>query len=440
MLKKSLSAVLLACILCLLSGTDCRGLNQEKSLPEQARGLIGGAADACLRACGGLPEQARGLIEEWKGLLSGTGCQGMNQEKGLLEQAQELIEERKYPQAIGLLSGIADDEAAARLLEQLYYVISGDYIENLDVGVAAIDREGHVRIAAHSVYFKNLHRDQEATLEMAGKWENIRRLHGGCGLDALDKDGGFHTVRGDQGYDDFTERNRQIAELEPLKLLFSRIYDFAVLRMDGTVYAYDKYSGYTGKDYVKQQMAQWTDVRDMVSGPDIVMVLLGDGTVDFVSAGFFGRQHLDTLEWTDIVAIDGLGVTGCIAGLTSEGTVVVSNHGVDENGAVYTDAFEWSDIIAISKGFESLLGLKRDGTVVAAGNLRPGQEDIAEWTDIVAISAGQDIHVGLKSDGTIVMAGDFGGRLELPDLTGMKDLYVPEVSLDKIDEPVPAMP
>lgn len=87
MLKKRLSAVLLACILCLLSGTDCRGMNQEKSLPEQAQGLIGGAADACLRACGGLPEQIRGLMEEWKGLLGGTGCQGMNQEKGLLEQA-----------------------------------------------------------------------------------------------------------------------------------------------------------------------------------------------------------------------------------------------------------------------------------------------------------------------------------------------------------------
>ena len=74
--------------------------------------------------------------------------------------AQALIEESKYPQAIGLLSGIANNEDAAKLLDQLYYVISGDYLENLDVGVAAIDREGHVRMMAHPVYFENvLHAD-----------------------------------------------------------------------------------------------------------------------------------------------------------------------------------------------------------------------------------------------------------------------------------------
>lgn len=364
-------------------------------------------------------------------LLSGTGCGNVKQEKELLAQAQALIEERKYPQAIGLLSEIADNEDAAKLLGQLYYVISGDYIENLEIGAAAIDREGHVRLVAHPDYFEE---GREKTLKTVGEWENIRRLSDGMvGLDALDKDGGFYTVRGASGYDDFTERNRRIAELEPLQMLCSDIYDFTALRMDGTICAYAENSNYLEPDPVKQHMARWTDIKDIVSGGDMVAVLLGDGTVDFVCAGYT-TSYDDMLEWTDIVAIDGLGAAGCIAGLKSDGTVVVSNHGVDQNGAIYTDAFEWSDIIAISKGFESLLGLKRDGTVVAAGNLRSGQENIAEWTDIVAISAGQDIHVGLKRDGSIVIAGDFGGRLELPDMTSMKDLYVPDVSVDNIDE------
>ena len=43
----------------------------------------------------------------------------------------------------------------------------------------------------------------------------------------------------------------------------------------------------------------------------------------------------------------------------------------------------------------------------------------------------------LKSDGTIVIAGDFEGgfegKPELPDMTNMKDLYVPEVSEDNFD-------
>lgn len=363
----------------------------------------------------------------------------MQREKKLMEQAQALIEERKYPQTIGLLSEIADNEDASKLLEQLYYVISGDYIENLQVGVAAIDREGHVRFMAHPVYFENLYIGQEETLKTVGEWENIRRLSGEWGLDALDKDGGFYTVRGDSGYDDYTERNRQIAELGPLQMLCSYHYDFTALRMDGMICAYAKFSNYLELDSVKQHMAQWTDIKDIVSGPDMVAVLLGDGTVDFVGT-YDTSLYNDMREWKDIVAIDGLGAAGCIAGLTSDGTVVVSNHGVDQNGAIYRDAFEWSDIIAISKGFESLLGLKRDGTVVAAGNLRSGQEDIAEWTDIVAISAGQDIHVGLKRDGSIVIAGDFGDILELLDMTSMKDLYVPNVSVDHIDEPVVGQP
>lgn len=373
-------------------------------------------------------------------LLSGTGCWNVKQEKKLLAQALALIEERKYPQAIGLLSEIADNEDAAKLLDQLYYVISGDYIENLGVGAAAIDREGHVRFMAHPVYFQNLYTGREETLKTVGEWENIRRLSDGeVGLDALDKDGGFYTVRGASGYDDFTERNRRITELEPLQMLCSYIYDFTALRMDGTICAYAEFSDYLESDSVKQHMARWTDIKDIISGPDMVAVLLGDGTVDFVYADYT-TSYDDMLEWRDIVAIDGLGAAGCIAGLKSDGTVVVSNHGVDQNGAIYRDAFEWSDIIAISKGFESLLGLKRDGTVVAAGNLRSGQENIAEWTDIVAISAGQDIHVGLKRDGTIVIAGDFGGILELPDMTSMKDLYVPDVSVDNIDETVAAQP
>ena len=113
-------------------------------------------------------------------ILSETGLLNMNQEKALLTQSQALIEERKYPQAIGLLFGIADNEDAAKLLDQLYYVISGVYIENLDVGVAEIDREGHVRLMAHPVYFENLYAGQEETLKKVGEYpKTIRRVGGG---------------------------------------------------------------------------------------------------------------------------------------------------------------------------------------------------------------------------------------------------------------------
>ena len=266
------------------------------------------------------------------------------------------------------------------------------------------------------------------------EWTDIRILSGRqWGLDALDKNGGFHTVRGDVVSDDYSERNRQIAELEPLKLIFSCNYDYTAQTVDGTIYAYSRFSDYLQEEAVKQHMALWTDVRDIVSGPNMTAVLYGNGTVDFVCENHTCESEYDDMrEWTDIVAIDGLGVTGCIAGLRADGTVLVSNHGMG-NRANFYEAKEWTDVIAVSMGFDSLLGLKRDGTVVAAGNLSVGQRDVLEWTDIVAVAAGQNVHVGLSADGSIVTAGELPSGLRFPDTEEMKELYIPVVFTDAVE-------
>ena len=49
--------------------------------------------------------------------------------------------------------------------------------------------------------------------------------------------------------------------------------------------------------------------------------------------------------------------------------------------------------------------IKTDGTVIARGNDEYGQCRIGDWTDIVSIRAGYYNVVGLKSDGTVVAAG-----------------------------------
>ena len=70
---------------------------------------------------------------------------------------------------------------------------------------------------------------------------------------------------------------------------------------------------------------------------------------------------------------------------------------------------KFKDVIAISTGYDHTVGLKSDGTVVAAGS---GEEcDVSEWTDIVAVSAGWNHTVGLKSDGTVVAVGSGEGCL-----------------------------
>lgn len=69
------------------------------------------------------------------------------------------------------------------------------------------------------------------------------------------------------------------------------------------------------------------------------------------------------------------------------------------------------------------MGLRADGTVVAAGWNSYGQCDVEGWRDIVAIAAGCAHTVGLRSDGTVMAAGcnDFGQC----DVIGWSNILVP---------------
>ena len=91
-------------------------------------------------------------------------------------------------------------------------------------------------------------------------------------------------------------------------------------------------------------------------------------------------------------------------GLRTDGTVVAagkSRYGDYEQCNVSS----WTNIIAVAAGGYHTVGLKADGTVVVAGTNSDVERDVSEWTNIVAIAAGPSHTVGLKADGTVVAAG-----------------------------------
>ena len=104
-------------------------------------------------------------------------------------------------------------------------------------------------------------------------------------------------------------------------------------------------------------------------------------------------------------------------GLKSDGTVIAAGHRYNWDGQCNVES--WNDITAISAGGNHSVGLKKDGTVVAVGNNDYGQCNVSGWRDIVAISAGWSSTIGLKSDGTVVVAGSVcageKGKDELSD-------------------------
>ena len=88
-------------------------------------------------------------------------------------------------------------------------------------------------------------------------------------------------------------------------------------------------------------------------------------------------------------------------GLRADGTVVAA--GSNKNGEC--DVSDWRDIIAVSTGNGCIFGLKANGTVIAIGNNLDEQCEVSNWTNIVAVSAGQWHTVGLRADGTVVAVG-----------------------------------
>ena len=88
-------------------------------------------------------------------------------------------------------------------------------------------------------------------------------------------------------------------------------------------------------------------------------------------------------------------------GLRSDGTVVAA--GSNSYGQCNVD--EWSNIARIAAGAHHTVGLKKNGTVVAAGSNSYGQCNVNGWNNIAEIATGAYHTVGLKKDGTVVATG-----------------------------------
>ena len=103
-------------------------------------------------------------------------------------------------------------------------------------------------------------------------------------------------------------------------------------------------------------------------------------------------------------------------GLKADGTVVAA--GSHSSGQY--DVSGWRDIVAVAAGFFHTVGLKADGTVAAAGWNDDGQCDVSGWRDIVAVAAGNNHTVGMRADGTVVTVG--ANEEGQCDVSGWRDI------------------
>lgn len=112
----------------------------------------------------------------------------------------------------------------------------------------------------------------------------------------------------------------------------------------------------------------------------------------------------DTLsEWKDIVDIEIIdGVSSNfpnIIAVRKDGTIATAIYNDKKYDWVSSDKYsKWNDIASISVGNNTVVGLKKDGTVITDNE----NMDVSDWKDIVAVSAEGKYVAGSKKDGTLV--------------------------------------
>ena len=156
----------------------------------------------------------------------------------------------------------------------------------------------------------------------------------------------------------------------------------------------------------------WENIVSVYADTSTAFGIAKDGTV--CSSGM-------DLGESDLAVIEGatsLDVKGYLIAVKEDGTIALPNYAMDKSLGWIDEALKWDGILkATSYGYEEsahIVGLKNDGTVVAAGNNEYGQCNVSDWENIIAIDVGRDFTVGLRDDGTVAIAGKLTA-LELED-------------------------
>lgn len=221
------------------------------------------------------------------------------------------------------------------------------------------------------------------------------------------------------------------------------IYDGIILDLGNDFVSISEHYGLLTDGTVKRlglvnDLKEYTDEdgwHDLIAITDIA-ALRSDGTVVNASGQMLG--------WHDITAIasgvhDGYLPTPLIVGLDCEGHVFVTNKKHLDGWDVTDDGqiLDLENITAIAAGESHIACLREDGTVVAIGDNTYGQCEVDQRTDIVDICANRVRTLGLRSDGTLVAAGPDLSKIEddeekrtlhrwNPDVSAWKNIRLPD--------------
>ena len=181
-------------------------------------------------------------------------------------------------------------------------------------------------------------------------------------------------------------------------------YHTVGLKANGTVLV----SGTARYCYNQAYVLDWNNIVAITTtfNSYTLLGLKYDGTVIDTPRVHSKAESLDENDWNSLVDISA-GIADVVVGLKIDGTTIIKTNAYTRENY---DVSKWTDIVSVSCGYNHILGLKSDGTLVAFGNNLSGACAIESWENIIEISAGRGYSIGLKSDGTVVAVGnnDYG--------------------------------
>ncbi len=199
------------------------------------------------------------------------------------------------------------------------------------------------------------------------------------------------------GYKDSTQKLRLITS--SITTIAANNNLIAVSQKDGTV---NIPLNKVITDKILDQVITWKDVASikcLLSGEYIA--LKKDGTLLYA-----GERYFNLSSAKDIVKF--YCSNSRIICLNKSGEIEIFPEKSEK-----TDLnLDWKGLSDIIGSNEQILGLKKDGTVLyydKISNNSWGEKDVSSWSDVKAIATGVNFNVGLKSDGTVVAAGRYEG-------------------------------
>jgi len=189
----------------------------------------------------------------------------------------------------------------------------------------------------------------------------------------------------------------------------------------GAAAVFGSIAGY--QDAEERSDALWASVvnYETVVIDDGFLGIRADGTVvsHYGDAPFPGTE-----AWTDIVQLAREGNYEHVAGLRSDGTVVVCCMDHRYCRGEDCDTSGWTDIVEIAMDSFAIYGLRRDGTIVHTEMNKYSAEVIDPWRDIVDISANYHTLLGITAEGRVISSNPEHLPEAIGALTGVTDIDI----------------